>query len=257
MARLHEDSYLLVVNASNREKLLPWFREHLNAGIQLEDRTFETGMVAIQGPDSLRVMEQVLNESFGGLDYYHIRALNDNMYVSRTGYTGEDGFEIIASAERIKSVWKKAREAGAEPVGLGARDSLRLEMGFALYGHELTEEISPLQAGLGWLTHLDKGEFIGREALLRQKQDGKPMKRVNFIVEGQGIPRQGYTLHDETREIGIVSSGGFSPILSKGIGLGFVEEQHRKEDSLYVDIRGKKVPVRKTKPPFVEKKVKS
>jgi aminomethyltransferase len=254
--RLGKDAFLVVVNASNREKLLPWFTEHLGAGIAFRDLTLESGMIAIQGPEAPRVTRELLEIELDSLSYYHVRKLGDGVMVSRTGYTGEDGFEIIAPNERLESLWCRARESGAQPAGLGARDSLRLEMAYPLYGHELDEEITPLEAGLGRLVHLEKERFIGKAALQRQKERGVPRQRIGFVMDGQGIPRHGYTLLDGDEAIGQVTSGGFSPTLKKGIGLGLVRSGNENPKNLYVLIRGKKVSSRIKKPPFVPKHVK-
>lgn len=252
---LEPESYLVVVNASNREKLWKWFNEHLLPETEIQDRTFETGMVAIQGPESARIVGMIFRHSVDDIGYYKTRSMGSGVFLSRTGYTGEDGFEIIADGKRIRDYWRQARNNGAVAVGLGARDSLRLEMGYALYGHELTEEISPLEAGLQWVTHLDKGDFIGRDALLAQKEAGLERRRVGLIVNGAGIPRQGCVLFQGDQPVGEVTSGGFSPILSKGIALGFVKSDSTL-DLFSVEIRGKQIPVEKKNPPFVPKKVK-
>ncbi len=256
VTRLAQDRYLTVVNASNREKLLQWFQEHLSPDTQFEDKTFDVAMIAIQGPESQVVVNSVLGANIDDIEYYTAREMGSDLIVSRTGYTGENGYEIIDRNIKVVEYWKKARENGAKPAGLGCRDSLRLEMGFALYGHELDEETTPLEAGLKWLTHLDKDDFIGKDALKKQQEEGVKRRKIGFVVDGKGIPREGYKLFDGEQEVGTVSSGGFSTTLSQGIGLGFVQSGHTKTDSLFVEIRGKKVPATITKPPFVRKRVK-
>ncbi len=256
VTRLSEDSFLVVVNASNREKLLSWFEKNLDPTLAFQDRTFETGMIAIQGPNALDITSKILNMELDSIDYYHAKQLDENFIVSRTGYTGEDGFEIIAPNGPIVDFWRKAREQGAQPTGLGARDSLRLEMGYPLYGHELEEDISPLEAGLSWVVHLDKRDFIGKSALVKQKEEGIPRRRAGFVLDGSGVPRQGYALYDGEENVGSVTSGGFSTVLKKGIGLGLVTSGHQKTENLFVEIRGKKVPATVQKPPFVPTRVK-
>lgn len=257
VTKLAEDGYLAVVNASNREKLLEWFNQNLSDKTKLHDCTFETGMFAIQGPNALQIVNTLFNQDFADLPYFQARDLGDHILVSRTGYTGEDGCEIIAPNEKIVEFWRKARELGAQPTGLGARDSLRLEMGYPLYGHELTEEITPLEAGLGWAVHLKKDDFIGKEVLQQQKENGIPRRRLPFVVEGKGIPREGYALYDGDTEIGYVTSGGFSTTLKQGIGLGLVKADHVKPQALAVEIRKRMIPAKKVKLPFVSKKVKA
>ncbi|HQH70658.1 MAG TPA: glycine cleavage system aminomethyltransferase GcvT [bacterium] len=256
ITRLHPEIIMLVVNASNREKLFPWFQEHLADAVELEDRTLTTGMMAVQGPDSLEIVNRLLETELSALKYYHARELESGMWVSRTGYTGEDGFEIIASPDRILSLWQSARRAGVAPAGLGARDSLRLEMGYSLYGHELTEAITPLEAGLERVIAWEK-DFIGKDALLRQKEGGPARRRIGYQLTGKGIPRQGCVLFEGEESVGETTSGGFSPVLGLGIGLGLARREHPRGDALAVEIRGKKIPAQVVKPPFVAKRVKS
>lgn len=254
--RIGEENFLIVVNASNREKLWQWFSSHFEDDVQFVDKTLETGMIAVQGPKAESIVSGVLGCDVSGLAYYHIQSLDDGAYVSRTGYTGEDGFEIIAANDQMADLWKNVRECGAHPVGLGARDSLRLEMGFPLYGHELEETISPLEAGLKRVVHFDKDEYIGKAALEAQQEDGVPRRRIAFVLQGPGIPREGYPLSYGGTPIGKVTSGGFSPVLKKGFGLGLVKAEYAKTETLGVEIRGKVVPAERVKPPFVEKRVK-
>ncbi len=253
---LDESNYMVVVNASNREKLLVWFKKHLSPSITFEDRTKDIGMVAIQGEQSPQVVQAIMKQDFSDLDYYSCKALGGYWYVSRTGYTGEDGFEIIAPNKRMPEVWDKARENGCAPVGLGARDTLRLEMGFPLYGHELSEEITPLEALLKWTIDFEAGDFIGKDALLKQMETGIPRRRLAFTLEGKGIPRADCKIFDEEESIGSVTSGGFSPVLNKGIGLALVQNGRQKSDNLFVQIRNRKIPINRVKIPFVKKKVK-
>lgn len=254
---LKPDGFLVVVNASNREKLLPWFKEHLRGKDLLADRTFETGMIAIQGPDSEPLVRQLLNADFSTLGYYQGIDLGDGLFVSRTGYTGENGFEIIAANDRIQEFWKKACALGAKPCGLGARDTLRLEMGFSLYGHELSEETSPLEAGLKRVVHLDKSDFIGKEALNKEAEMGSKRRRIGFQLIDRGVPREHCAVYDDDRLIGQSTSGGFSPTLQKGIGLALVDNSWRQSGTLSLEIRGKKIPIEVKKLPFVTKRVKN
>ena len=253
VCRMGSNRYFLVVNASNREKIWNWFTSNKKGNCELRDDTNSTGMIAIQGPDAERITNQLFAADITSLPYYHIRIVDSAVLASRTGYTGEDGFEIAMPLDRTAELWNKAVALGAKPCGLGARDILRLEMGFSLYGHELNEEISPIQAGLGWLVHLNKPNFIGREILKKEKEGGPVLQRIAFTMTEKGIPRQGFNLYDEDTLIGEVTSGTFSPLLKQGIGLGIVSHI---PSSLFVDIRGKKGKAELAKLPFVPKRVK-
>lgn len=253
VSKMGSNRYFLVVNASNRDKIWNWFTSNQSGNMEMRDDTPSTGMIAIQGPNSQEIMNKIFQTNFESLPYYYIRIVDSSFLVSRTGYTGEDGFEISSPTAQIAELWNKAVELGAKPCGLGARDSLRLEMGFSLYGHELSEEISPIQAGLGWLVHLDKANFTGREILKHEKEGGPVLQRIAFKMIENGIPRQGFDLYDEDTLIGAVTSGTFSPILKQGIGLGIVSHI---PTALSVEIRGKRVKADLAKLPFVPKRVK-
>lgn len=253
---LKSDEFLIVVNASNRDKLLPWFQENLSGGVKFSDRTEETGMIAIQGPESFPVLQTLLNIDFSQVGYYEALELDHGVLVSRTGYTGELGCEIIANKEQIGEFWGKACRLGAAPCGLGARDILRLEMGFPLYGHELSEDISPLEAGLKWIVHFGKEDFIGKQALLEEKEKGAKRKRIAFQLIDRGIPREHGRIFDGDRLVGQSTSGGYSPILKKGIGLALVEADWKPQGALSIEIRGKKVSIETCKLPFVPNRTK-
>lgn len=265
--RLAEDAFLLVLNASNIDKDLDHLRAlHADFGMDCEmvDESDRTALLALQGPKAIAIAERASGLDLSDLKYYHFLRPEPGAFlgceraiVSRTGYTGEPGLELYVEPERAEAVWTALMEAGEahglQPCGLGARDTLRLEAGFALYGHELDDAITPLEAGLGWVTKLDT-DFVGRDALARMKEDGVPRRLVGFVVEGRGIPRQGYPLTDgEGTEIGIVTSGGPSPVLGRGIGLGFVPNEPRYTapgSALAVSVRGREIPAEVTKPPF-------
>lgn len=257
ITRLEDERWVAVVNASNRKKLLDWFQGRLSGDTEFADRTMETGMIAIQGGEAIRIASELVGRDVGDLGYFNALALDNGVLISRTGYTGEDGFELIAPNGKMPELWRKARKLGALPAGLGARDSLRLEMGFPLYGHELTEEITPFEAGLKRIVDLDKPDFIGKTALETQQRQGVPRTRIAFLLEAPGVPRQDCLLIDGDRPIGKATSGGFSPVLKKGIGLALVDSANKNPESLSVEIRGKRVPARKVKLPFVEKRVKA
>jgi aminomethyltransferase len=256
VTRLEEDYFFIVVNASNREKLFGWFQNYLEEGLEFRDDTLQSGMLAVQGPDALAITKQLTSDDAENLEYYHACVLGNGWILSRTGYTGEDGFEIIAPNDAMPGLWKKARELGGEPAGLGARDTLRLEVGYPLYGHELEEDISPLEAGLAWVINLDKDDFIGKDVLVKQKEAGIPRRRIGLVLQEKGVPRQGYKLFDGDTEIGFLTSGGFAPTLDKGVGMGLVKASYVKPENLAVEIRGKMIPAKKMKPPFVAKSVK-
>ncbi len=252
---LKPDVFFVVVNASNREKLLSWFRDNLRGKDIIHDRTCETGMIAIQGPESEKISRDIFSMELSQLDYYHAREIEEGIIFSRTGYTGENGFEVIAPNDRIVAFWKRACELGASPCGLGARDILRLEMGYPLYGHELSETISPLEAGLKRVVHFDKNDFIGKKALQSELERGVKRRRIGFQLTERGIPREHCRLFDGEIEIGESTSGGYSPLLKLGIGLALVKNDWQPGGALTIEIRGKKTPIEIKKPPFVPKRV--
>ena len=260
------EGFLLVVNAANRERDLAWFREQAEGmAVELTDRTFETAMMALQGPRAASILAKLVPPEVLELPYYAfaeavpLKGVGTAQVVSRTGYTGEDGFELIVDAELGPPLWRALLAAGAEaglrPAGLGARDTLRLEACMPLYGHELTEETTPLEAGLKRYVALDKGPFIGREALLRQAEAGVPRKLVAFRMEGKGVPRQGYPLLAGGTPVGTVTSGGPGITVGGFIGMGYVPPEHAAVGAeLAVEIRGRGVPARVVKKPFYRRK---
>ncbi len=230
--RLQETSYMIVTNAGTREKDLAWIRKQKEVGgfsaVQIEDISDRTGKLDLQGPRSGDILQTLVPTDLSPLPYYFaIRSTVAGVpaIVSRSGYTGEDGFEIYADAGRIGNVWESLIAAGAplgmKPVGLGARDTLRLEAGMMLYGHELNETVSPLEVVYGWVTNLEK-DFIGAPALRKQKEDGLRRKLVGFEMAERGIARAGYKVLKEGQVIGEVTSGSFTPTLGKAIGMAFV-----------------------------------
>jgi aminomethyltransferase len=250
----------MVVNASNREKIVSWIAEHRGKlSVQVHDMTFQWGMVAVQGPRALPLCKAVSGLESGpaelqNLAYYHsykTHFLGKLCPVSRTGYTGEDGFEFMVDADQARALWENLVASGAAPCGLGARDTLRLEAGMPLYGHELSEEIDPFQAGLGWAVKMDKGDFIGREALLRRRQDKTLRQRVGLELEGKRIAREGTAVTLDGKEIGKVTSGTFSPTLAKAIAMAYLDPAYTKAGTLcQVDVRGKAAPARVVALPF-------
>jgi len=265
---LGEDVYMLVVNAANIEKDVAHLRDALKTldfDCSLDDRSDLTALIAIQGPRALDIAARAAGMSFSELKYYHFLVPDAGTFlgcrqaiVSRTGYTGEKGLEIYCEPERAEHVWQALMGAGAEhglvPCGLGARDTLRLEAGFSLYGHELTDEISPLEAGLGWVVKIEKGNFIGRDALTRQLAEGLDRRIVGFVLDERGVPRGGYAISDDDgTPIGEVTSGSQSPVLGRGIGLGLVPDEPRFTEpgsSIGIAVRARTLTATVAKPPF-------
>lgn len=267
--------WLMVVNASNREKIVSWVNRHRpSGGVHFEDVTFDRAMLAVQGPRAVTLLTEALASEpwqnaippdvrWDRLRYYHAEFLgpsNDDsgpLYVSRTGYTGEDGFEVILASAQVQqlvaSLFDAARRLGIplKACGLGARDTLRLEAGMPLYGHELTEEIDPFQAGLGWAVKMDKGDFIGRAALARRRQEASRPQRVGLELEGKRIAREGAAVLRDGRAVGRVTSGTFSPTLAKAIAMAYVEPADAPPGTACaVDIRGKPASARVVPLPF-------
>ena len=253
------DSLMLVVNAANREKDLAWIREHADGlDARVRDRSGETALLAIQGPTARDVVKEVTDHDVDAIGYYRFQegaVAGVDAVISATGYTGEDGFELYLPADDAVAVWDALLEAGEPhglvPAGLGARDSLRLEVGYALYGNDLDEEHTPLEAGLGWITKLDGYPFVGREALRRQKEAGVERKLVGLRLTDRGFPRPGYDVVHGDRVVGSVTSGTVSPTLQVGIALAYVPASMSEPGTeLGVRIRDAAVPARVEKPPF-------
>ncbi len=258
--RLREDEYLIIVNASNIEKDWAWVNNH-TAGysIDLTNESDETALIAIQGPDAEKVAQKLTDEKLQDIGYYsHTSGVfaGKKALIARTGYTGEDGFEIYIKFEDAEAVWDAVMEAGKEfgikPVGLGARDTLRLEVGYLLYGNDMDHTTTPIEAKLGWVVKLktDK-EFIGREVMARQKEEKPARYIVGLEVLGKGFPRQGAELFEGNRKVGVVTSGSLAPALGHGVCLAFVEKGfHKKGTELEAEVRGKRIPVKTVKLPF-------
>jgi aminomethyltransferase len=226
----YADHFMLVVNAANLRKDFEWLHSHLPAGVTLEDRSDTTALLAVQGPRAADVLRGHVPEAALELGYYRFTTgplFGVPATISRTGYTGEDGFELYFDPKDADTVWNGLVTAGTahglEPIGLGARDTLRLEMGYMLYGNDIDDTTTPLEAGLGWTVKLAKGEFHGREVMVRQKAEGLTRKLVGFQLEGRRVPRHGMRILSEGRPVGVVASGTFSPSLERPIGMGYVE----------------------------------
>lgn len=259
--RLDKETYFLVVNASNIGKDWNWIAKYNTYGVEMQNISDETSLFAVQGPKAAEAIGTLTDIDLGTMEYYTFKrgtfAGVDNVLVSATGYTGAGGFEVYVNNKDAVKVWNAIFEAGAsvgiKPIGLGARDTLRLEMGFCLYGNDIDDTTSPLEAGLGWVTKFTK-DFVNSENLKREKETGLSNKLVGFELVERGIPRHGYGIVDvDGNTIGRVTSGTQSPTLKKSIGLGYVPVSHAKEGSeIYVDIRNNRVKAIVTKPPFVK-----
>ena len=255
--RTGEESYFLVVNASNIRKDFDWLISHLKGDVNLVNRSDEIGLLAIQGPNAQKVMAELTDYDLDSIPYYHhvtAPVTGVELLFSRTGYTGEDGFEIYIPPQHCDRLWKAVidagRRRGMELIGLGARDTLRLEMKMALYGNDIDQTTTPIEAGLGWIVDTDK-DFIGREVIARQKE-AKPERRLVCLeLEGRGVPRHGFDIFDGDRKIGNVTSGTFSPSLQKPVALGYVAAAKAKIGStVEISIRDKRFPATVVKPPF-------
>ena len=243
-----QEEDLLVVNASNRPKDLEWMKKHLSGDVTLVDQTFEVALLAVQGPRSVETVKRVLSIDPSGLGYYTFARFGE-FFVSRTGYTGEDGFEIFVPANRSVALWDRFIEAGTAPIGLGARDTLRTEAGMPLYGNDIDDTTTPLEAGLNFAVDLDKPAFIGQEALRAQ---GTPARRLaGFTLETKRSPRHGYDLYHQGKKLGAVTSGTYSPTLEKSIAMGYVPRELRKPGEQFeIDVRGRREPAVCVKMPF-------
>jgi len=257
------EKYLLVVNAANTVNDLEWILDcKLGFGgtVSIEDTSDRVSQLALQGPDSQRILDKLVDFDLEKMRYYHSqygKVSGKEVLVSRTGYTGEDGFEIYSNRNDATLLWDAILEAGSEceiePVALGARDLLRLEMGYCLYGNDIDETTSPLEAGLGWVTKLNKDEFVGKDSLVKQKVGGIRRRLVPFELKGRAIARTGYPILSEGRKVGDVTSGNFSPSVEKSVGMGYVELGCETEGTrVQIDVRGEPVEGVIVKSPFVK-----
>ena len=257
--RLSEEKYLLVVNASNIQKDWDWITSHNDVGAEMRDVSENFSLLAIQGPKAAKAMQSLTSVDLENMKYYTFEVADfagiEHVIISATGYTGSGGFEIYCKNTEVEQVWNKVMEAGAsygiKPIGLAARDTLRLEMGFCLYGNDINDTTSPIEAGLGWITKFTK-EFTNSENLKKQKEHGPERKLVAFELNDRGIPRQGYDIVDGNgHKIGEVTSGTMSPSLKQGIGLGYVPPIFTEVGSqIHIQIRKNAVPATVVKLPF-------
>jgi aminomethyltransferase len=260
--RISNKEYMLVVNASNIEKDWKWISKHNDLGVVMENNSDNYSLLAIQGPDAAKAMQSITDIDLLNMKYYTFQVgqfagVND-VIISATGYTGSGGFEIYFKNKDAETIWKNVFKAGEDfnikPIGLAARDTLRLEMGYCLYGNDINDNTSPIEAGLGWITKFTK-DFINSEELKKEKERGSERKLVAFELNERGIPRNGYDIVDsEGNKIGIVTSGTQSPSLGKGIGLGYVPVLFKDVGSeFFIQVRKKAIPATVVKLPFYKK----
>lgn len=261
--KLKRASYLVCVNAANREKCLNWIRTNAAdfSNVSIEDVSNTIAQIAIQGPVSLQILEELTDVNLSSLklkNFMEARLGGMDSYIARTGFTGERGYEIFLPSVIAPGIWesimKKGEPHGLKPAGLGARDTLRLEMGYPLYGNDMDETTTPVEASLERAVDFKKGDFIGKEAILRKKEKGIERRLVGFELLQKGIPRHGYRIYSNGKTLGTVTSGNFSPTLKKGIGLGFVHPTYSGPGSeILIDIRGKVALAVVVEPPFYKK----
>jgi aminomethyltransferase len=254
-----DDRFMVVVNASNKVKDLAWIQEHAASyDVDVQDRSDDTALLALQGPAAREIARTLADIEVDDVAYYHFTegsVAGVAAVIAATGYTGEDGFELYVDAQDAAGLWRALLDEGGSrglvPTGLGARDSLRLEMGYALYGNDLDEDHTPLESGLGWITKLDKGDFIGRDVIMRQKAEGVPRRLVGMKLVDRGFPRPGYAVVSGGERVGVVTSGTVSPSLGEGIAMGYVPpELTSSGTALQIDVRGRLLNAVVQRPPF-------
>lgn len=254
----YPDHFMLVVNAANITKDWEWLQKNQSGQVDLEDASRDTSLIAVQGPDAPAVVNQLTPQDLEQVKYYHFtegEVTGVHATISRTGYTGEPGFELYVPPDAAAQVWEAVLQAGEpndiEPIGLGARDTLRLEAGLCLYGNDIDETTTPIEARLGWLVKLQKGEFIGRSVLQKVKKEGPARRLVGFELVNRGIPRHDYSIVFSGNAIGRVTSGTQSPMLGKGIGMGYVDTAYANTGTTFnVQIRDKAIPAKVVDLPF-------
>lgn len=240
------EEYMVVINASNTQKDLKWIASHTPAGVTVTNNTDATAMIAVQGPSAPQIVSDMAGDS-ALLELSRFQFSNGNISgcpatLCRTGYTGEDGFEVIVPAESAETVWNDLISAGAVPCGLGARDTLRIEAGYPLYGHEIDDTTSPIEAGLSWVVQLEKGDFIGADAIRAVKQKGPARKLVGLVSKDRLQPRQGFAIYAGGEDVGIITSGAFSPTRNYSVAMGYIAAEHSKNGTqVEVEIRDKRI----------------
>jgi aminomethyltransferase len=257
--KLGYEEYLLVVNASNTDKDYEWLDEHNVTGLQVENVSEKYAQLALQGPKAESILQRLTTTSLKDIKFFHYTSNVDikgiKVLISRTGYTGEDGFELYLEPSKVVDLWNilldEGKEDGLAPAGLGARDTLRFEAALSLYGHEISSEISPLEAGLKIFVKMDKGDFIGKKALEEQIEKGVKRKLVGFEMIGRGIPRNGYEVQVDEETVGYVTSGSFAPTLKKNLGLALISSECAKVgDNINIIIRNRSVEAKIIKTPI-------
>lgn len=257
--KIEENKYLLVVNASNMEKDLKWINDHNSFNCTIDNQSENYSLLAVQGPHSIELLQQLTDIELSEIKYYNFKIGNiagvDNVILSRTGYTGEIGFELYVRNEGTKQLWDAlfSTNVKLEAIGLAARDTLRLEKGFCLYGNDINDSTSPIEAGLGWITKFTK-EFVNSENLKKQKEEGVSRKLVAIELIDKGIARKDYPIVDvDGKEIGVITSGTMSPTLNKSIALGYVSSEYKSVDSeIYIQVRKKQIKANVVSLPFVK-----
>lgn len=257
--KLKDEEYLLVVNASNIDKDWEWISKYNTMDATMRNISDDYSLLAIQGPKAIEAMQSITSEDLSAIKFYNFKVSDfggiEHVIISATGYTGSGGFEIYCKNTEVEQIWTKVMEAGKEfgikPIGLAARDTLRLEMGFCLYGNDISETTSPLEAGLGWITKFTK-DFVNSENLKKQKEEGVKRKLIGFELTERGIPRHDYEINDKDgNNIGIVTSGTMAPSLGKAIGLGYVTVENSSPGTeIFIQIRNKLVAATIVKTPF-------
>lgn len=257
--KIKDEQYLLVVNASNIDKDWDWISAQNDLGVEMKNLSDDYSLLAIQGPKAAEALQSLTSVDLSAINYYHFQVGDfagiEHVIISATGYTGAGGFEIYCKNDQAEQIWNKVFEAGApfgiQPIGLAARDTLRLEMGFCLYGNDINDTTSPIEAGLGWITKFNK-EFTNSDNLKKQKEAGVSKKLVGFEMQERAIPRHDYEIVDANgNTIGIVTSGTMAPSLNKGIGMGYVTTENSAVDTeIFIRIRKKDVPAKVVKMPF-------
>lgn len=260
--RFAEDRLLLVVNAGTTDKDWEWINKNKgNENISLRNASSEYCQIAIQGPKAVEILQKLTETELSPIGYYHFtegKVDGVDAIISRTGYTGEDGFEVYAAADRAEQLWNKLLETGKEhgilPCGLAARNTLRLESAMSLYGHELSDEISTLEANLGWITKLQKGDFIGRDQIAPLKENGLTRKLIGFEMKEPGIARDGFDIYVGDEKVGVVTSGSPAPFLKKNIGLAFLPPEFANVgQEIRIDVRGKRLAAEVVPTPFYKR----
>lgn len=257
------DHFMLVINASNIEKDFKWMQDNVKGDVQLTNKSDDYSLLAIQGPNAEKTLQKLTDVELSSIPYYNFKVgmiAGQEAIISHTGYTGEKVcFEVYSSSDKGKSeaLWNAIMEAGEEfgikPCGLGARDTLRLEYAFRLYGNDMDETTNPIEAGLGWITKLDVEEFNGKDAIVKAKAEGLKRKLVGFEVDGKMVARHGAEVYSDGYKIGYVTSGGPSPVLEKNIGLAYIDKGYEQAGQLIeIDVRGRRIPATVVKTPFLQ-----